>query len=159
MTANLAKLPPRAYVKNQHPDGSPIIPGVEAGVLCIMRGENGAYPLKTDITADGLNLREGVTPAQREAMLAGSMFGWDTPAANPDSYNEDGTLKPIAEADHEPVKSAAKLPKYVVYIQAGDPYGRNFVANFEVEGVTVRGRDREDVNTRADWLAAVLGAE
>ena len=91
MTANLAKLPPRAYVKNQHPDGSPIIPGVEA--------------------------------------------------------------------EPEPAKSAAKLPKYVVYIQAADPYGRNFVANFEVEGVTVRGRDREDVNTRADWLAAILGAE
>lgn len=39
---------------------------------------------------DAENARLGVTPAQREAMLAGSMFGWDTPAANPDMYDAEG---------------------------------------------------------------------
>lgn len=33
-----------------------------------------------------------VTEAQREAMEAGSMFGWGVPGANPDNYNEDGTI-------------------------------------------------------------------
>ena len=34
----------------------------------------------------------GVTPAQAEAMLAGSMFGWNVPAANPKNYDKDGKL-------------------------------------------------------------------
>lgn len=37
------------------------------------------------------NVCNGVTKAQAEAMKAGSMFGWDTPAADPSNYNEDGT--------------------------------------------------------------------
>lgn len=37
-----------------------------------------------------LNKQEGVTPAQREALENGSMFGWDAPAANVENYNEEG---------------------------------------------------------------------
>jgi hypothetical protein len=32
----------------------------------------------------------GVTRAQEEAMLAGSLFGWHTKAADPRSYDENG---------------------------------------------------------------------
>lgn len=39
---------------------------------------------------DIINERRGVTKAQVEAMLAGSMFGWDAPVANPDNYDENG---------------------------------------------------------------------
>jgi hypothetical protein len=32
----------------------------------------------------------GVTRAQEEAMLAGSIYGWDTPAAKPWNYDQYG---------------------------------------------------------------------
>ena len=44
--------------------------------------------------ADRLNQKAGVTKAQEAAMLAGSMFGWHTPAADPKNCDEQGTAKP-----------------------------------------------------------------
>lgn len=42
-----------------------------------------------------MNKKLGVTPAQAEAMKVGSMFGWQTPAADPKNYNEKGVpIKP-----------------------------------------------------------------
>ena len=46
-----------------------------------------------ELTPEKWNAAHGVTAGQAEAMLTGSMFGWHTPGANPDNYNEDGTLK------------------------------------------------------------------
>lgn len=45
-----------------------------------------------------LNERLQVTPAQRAAMEAGSMFGWDVPAADPNRYDMRGTPLP----EHDP---------------------------------------------------------
>jgi len=41
--------------------------------------------------ANGHNSEMGVSKAQVEAMLAGSMFGWQTKAADPANYDENGT--------------------------------------------------------------------
>lgn len=46
-------------------------------------------------TAEQRNRLLGVSKAQEAAMLAGSLFGWDTPAAKPKNYDENGCpLKP-----------------------------------------------------------------
>ena len=40
-----------------------------------------------------INEALGVTPAQREALFAGSMWGFDAPAANPDYYDHNGNIR------------------------------------------------------------------
>ena len=64
----------------------------------VKKGESGYY--RSDLTPvygeDGkqfveeLNQKGGITKAQEAAMLAGSMFGWQTPAADPENYDEQG---------------------------------------------------------------------
>ena len=50
--------------------------------------------------ADDRNKKQGVTKAQEAAMLAGSMYGWNTPAANPKHYNRQGhPIKPAKKKD------------------------------------------------------------
>ena len=39
---------------------------------------------------DAYNERHSVTAAQREAMEAGSIFGWEIPAADPRTYESEG---------------------------------------------------------------------
>lgn len=66
-------------------------------LICIKRGESGCYPSDWDTgdpaanreLADYNNQRLGVTEAQRKAMEAGSMFGWDCPGADPRSYEQE----------------------------------------------------------------------
>ena len=75
------------------------LPGTDE-VIIIKRGESGYYTCEysTDDKAfnramvDDRNSNLGVSKAQVEAMLAGSMFGWDVPAADPKSYDENGKL-------------------------------------------------------------------
>lgn len=77
-----AGLPAVCYAK--HP--------TEDRVIVIIRGEMGYLKLHHQgYSAEQLNAAMEVTPAQAEAMLAGSMFGWSCPGADPSTYNEDGT--------------------------------------------------------------------
>lgn len=66
---------------------------VTGETILIKRGESGYYEqdqLKHR-DPDELNEIYEVTKAQAEAMYAGSMWGWHTPASNPKLYNEDGS--------------------------------------------------------------------
>lgn len=76
-------------------------------IIIIKNGEKGYF--KTDIPAatkkeakeivDEYNKILGISKAQEKAMMAGSMFGWATPAANPANYDSEGN--PIVPAKTE----------------------------------------------------------
>jgi hypothetical protein len=82
VAADLAKLPELCYAA---------IPGEE--VLCVIqRGESGYF--RTDFPigqadpkkfAADMNERLGVSKAQANAMVHGSMFGWHVPSADPNN--------------------------------------------------------------------------
>jgi hypothetical protein len=54
-------------------------------------------PVKNRRLADAANAGYNVTKAQEAAMLAGSLFGWDLPAAKPWNYGQNGDPRPISQ--------------------------------------------------------------
>ena len=84
----LAKLPEVCYS---------VLPSDENQLIAIKRGEMGYFPImlasviRGTITAKekAAQLNEGIaTPEQIEAMKSGSMFGWDTKGADPDTWRD-----------------------------------------------------------------------
>jgi len=65
-------------------------------LIVIKKNEKGYFPQNPENApwsadnVDILNKRMGITKGQEEAMKGGSMFGWDTPASDPNNYDEDG---------------------------------------------------------------------
>lgn len=78
-------------------------------MIVITKGEKGytptgVFPQDTSPRegATAANAANGVTKAQEAAMVAGSMFGWDTPAADPKNYDEEGIpIRPKAKGRDE----------------------------------------------------------
>ena len=76
-------------------------------IIIVKKGESGYY--HTDkyghdraealVIVDECNESGGVSKAQAAAMLAGSMFGWEVPAADPKNYDEQG--QPIKPKHHD----------------------------------------------------------
>lgn len=79
-------------------------------LIVIHRGEKGYSPCdssKTDpeanrLFADTSNKIFGITRAQEEAMQAGSLFGYNVPAAKPWNYDQNGNLRQYQPKKNEP---------------------------------------------------------
>ena len=98
-------LPPLCYAR--HPETG-------ASVL-IVRGEDGYHPIRTFLTPGQLNaaLAEPRADAQIQAMLVGSMFGWQVPGADP-------ACQVAARADAHPA-AAEPLPLFPIVANWGGP--------------------------------------
>ena len=46
----------------------------------------GYYSANPRLDLDRFNRNKGITPEQAEAMLIGSLFGWEVPGADPDIW-------------------------------------------------------------------------
>jgi hypothetical protein len=57
--------------------------------VAIMRGQSAPFRVGSRKSVEELNRLYGVDPAQQQAMLAGVLYGWDTPLADPDRYVRD----------------------------------------------------------------------
>lgn len=76
-------------------------------IITVKHGEDGYFHTSkyghdrahAQTIVDEYNEQINVTKAQAAAMLAGSMFGWHTPAADPKNYDEQG--QPIKPKHHD----------------------------------------------------------
>lgn len=81
---------------NKLPEECLVLHPASGEIVMVKRGVMGYFPQREENepwgaeNLDLINKRRGVTKAQAEAMKAGSMFGWDVPASNPDNYDENG---------------------------------------------------------------------
>lgn len=98
LTPGHGALPEVAYADNPKGGGQRRYGNTDAPAIAIKRGEAGFHPIYTRSSADELNENDGVTPAQREAMLIGSLMGWAVPGADPDYWEDKlavaGGMKP-----------------------------------------------------------------
>jgi len=63
-----------------------LMPGDEKPIR-IVRGESGYNAVHANTDVARFNSERGITEYQVEAMVTGSMFGWECPGADPDEYS------------------------------------------------------------------------
>lgn len=90
-------------LRSDLPDVCYAVNGETGKIIVLKKGEKNYYD--PDIAsmdraesceiADEFNRKLGVTKAQAAAMYWGSLYGFDTPGADPKQYDADGRLKPI----------------------------------------------------------------
>ena len=85
-------LPDSAYVYVESEDCIGRITKGDAGYKITDYGQNLKESAEKKFKADQLNKQSRITKAQIQAMIAGSMFGWDKPAADPKNYDAEGNL-------------------------------------------------------------------
>lgn len=67
-------------------------------LIFVMKDRLGYWPASSlgivdeTLTAEKWNTAHGISKAESEAMLSGSLFGFDDPAADPANYDADGNL-------------------------------------------------------------------
>ena len=86
-------LPPMAYVHIKSTDEIGIVDkGINGYRKYRGNPDDADAKIPAEDMVEALNKKLGVTKRQAEAMLVGSMFGWHAKGANPDNYNDDGTM-------------------------------------------------------------------
>jgi len=66
-------------------------------LIMVMKDRSGYWPASVvgivdeTMAAEKWNTAHGISKAEAEAMFAGSMWGWDVPAADPANYDADGS--------------------------------------------------------------------
>lgn len=86
-------------LRNSLPDRCYAVLPSTGELILITKGEKGYTSVNDNRNsreqnqklADGHNSEMGISKAQAEAMLSGSMFGWHTKAADPANYDANGT--------------------------------------------------------------------
>ena len=84
--------------RNELPDACFSVLPSTGQLIIIKNGESGYYPSEWDTgnreenrdIASSHNECRGISNIQESAMLAGSMFGWNTPGSNPQWYLDNG---------------------------------------------------------------------
>ena len=83
-----SSLPDKCYAALETEDSIILIDKGESGYVCTeIQPDDGQTRQQA---VDSINEALGVTKAQAAAMVAGSMFGWEVPAADPKNYDEKG---------------------------------------------------------------------
>ena len=94
-----SSLPEQCYVFVQTENCVGIVKKGESGFF--RTDIQGGKPSETNALVNEMNEKLGLTKDQTEAMKAGSMFGWGTPAADPKSYDKNGIPVKPKQKDYE----------------------------------------------------------
>ena len=131
------------YAPAPMPDNMPFrsyaVNRVSGNIVLLKHGVVGYFPCNYSLynkaeneqMTDKINSMLGISKAQAAAMYGGSMFGFDKPIANPDNYNEDGTMKRMKEYDRtfaERIRKQYPVGMKIVLDEMNDPFRKDMVS-------------------------------